>query len=81
MGDLLRCIPFDVAVDEKLKITNPTYTIRFAPQGVAPVAGQVAFNPSYLTADQSVLNPLVSQFGLREIWLMDNDYKVPKTTQ
>jgi hypothetical protein len=74
-------IPFDVAVDEKLKITNPTYTIRFAPQGVAPIAGQVAFNPSYLTADQSVLNPLVSQFGLREIWLMDNDYKVPKTTQ
>jgi len=74
-------IPFDVAVDEKLTITNPTYTIRFAPQGVAPVAGQVAFNPSYLTADQSVLNPLVSQFGLREVWLMDNEYKVPKTTQ
>lgn len=74
-------IPFDVAVDEKLKITNPTYTIRFAPQGVAPIAGQVAFNPSYLTADQSVLNPLVSQFGLREIWLLDNEYKVPKTTQ
>lgn len=74
-------IPFDVAVDEKLKITNPTYTIRFAPQGVAPVAGQVAFNPSYLTADQTVLNPLVSQFGLREVWLMDNEYKVPKTTQ
>jgi hypothetical protein len=74
-------IPFDVAVDEKLKITNPTYTIRFAPQGVAPVAGQVAFDPAYLTADQSVLNPLVSQFGLREIWLMDNEYKVPKTTQ
>lgn len=74
-------IPFDVAVDEKLKITNPTYTIRFAPQGTAPVPGQVAFNPSYLTADQSVLNPLVSQFGLRELWLMDNNYKVPKTTQ
>ncbi|HEY0528571.1 MAG TPA: carboxypeptidase regulatory-like domain-containing protein [Gemmatimonadaceae bacterium] len=74
-------IPFDVAVDEKLKITNPTYTIRFAPQGTAPIAGQVAFNPSYLTADQSVLNPLVSQFGLRELWLMDNNYKVPKTTQ
>ena len=74
-------IPFDVAVDEKLKITNPTYTIQFAPQGVAPVGGQVAFNPSYLTADQAVLNPLVSQFGLREVWLMDNEYKVPKTTQ
>ena len=30
-------VPFDVAVDEKLKISNPTYTINFAPQGVAPV--------------------------------------------
>jgi len=74
-------IPFDVAVDEKLKISNPTYTINFAPQGVAPVAGQVAFQESYLTADPAVLNPLVSQFGLRELWLMNNDIKVPKTTQ
>lgn len=74
-------IPFDVAVDEKLKISNPTYTIRFAPQGTAPIAGQVAFNPSYLTADTAALSPLVSSFGLRELWLMDNEYKVPKTTQ
>jgi hypothetical protein len=28
-----------------------------------------------------VLSPLVSQFGLSELWLMDNSYKVPKTTQ
>ena len=74
-------IPFDVAVDEKLKITNPTYTIRFAPQGTAPIAGQVAFQNSYLTADTATLDRLVSQFGLRELWLMDNQYKVPKTTQ
>jgi carboxypeptidase family protein/TonB-dependent receptor-like protein len=74
-------IPFDVAVDEKLKIANPTYTINFAPQGVAPVAGQVAFQNSYLTADTVVLDALVSQFGLRELWLMNNDIKVPKTTQ
>jgi len=74
-------VPFDVAVDEKLKITNPTYTIRFAPQGTAPIAGQVAFQNSYLTADTVALDRLVSQFGLRELWLMDNQYKVPKTTQ
>jgi len=74
-------IPFDVAVDEKLKISYPNYVIRFAPQGTAPIAGQVAFNPSYLTADTAVLSPLVSQFGLSELWLMDNEYKVPKTTQ
>ena len=74
-------IPFDVAVDEKLKISNPTYTINFAPQGVAPAPGQVAWNPSYLTADTVVLDQLVSQFGLRELWLMNNDIRVPKTTQ
>jgi hypothetical protein len=74
-------IPFDFAVDEKLKITNPTYTLNFAPQGVAPVAGQVAFNPSYLTADTAVLSALVQSKGARELWLMDNNYKVPKATQ
>jgi hypothetical protein len=74
-------VPFDVAIDEKLKISNPTYTIRFAPQGSAPSAGQVAFQQSYLTADTVTLDRLVSQFGLRELWLMDNQYKVPKTTQ
>ena len=74
-------IPFDVAVDEKLKISNPTYTLRFAPQGTAPIAGQVAFQPSYLTADTATLSPLVQSVGLRELWLMDNEYKVPKTTQ
>ena len=74
-------VPFDVAVDEKLKISNPTYTLRFAPQGTAPIAGQVAFQPSYLTADTATLSPLVQSVGLRELWLMDNEYKVPKTTQ
>ncbi|HJQ54288.1 MAG TPA: TonB-dependent receptor [Gemmatimonadaceae bacterium] len=74
-------VPFDVAVDEKLKISNPTYTINFAPQGTAPVAGQVAWQNSYLTADTVALDALVSQFGTRELWLMNNDLKVPKTTQ
>ena len=74
-------VPFDVAVDEKLKISNPTYVINFAPQGVAPVPGQVAWNNSYLTADTVALDALVSQFGTRELWLMNNDLKVPKTTQ
>lgn len=74
-------VPFDVAVDEKLKISNPTYTINFAPRGVAPVAGQVAWQDSYFTADTSTLSQLVSRFGLRELWLMNNDIKVPKSTQ
>ena len=74
-------IPFDVAVDEKLKISNPTYIVHFAPQGTAPIAGQVAFQNSYLTADTATLSALVQQVGTSELWLMDNRYKVPKTTQ
>jgi len=74
-------VPFDVAVDEKLKISNPTYTINFAPQGVAPPPGQVTFQNSYLTADTATLDALVSAFGTRELWLMNNNIKVPKTTQ
>jgi hypothetical protein len=74
-------IPFDVAVDEKLKISNPTYFVHFAPQGVAPGPGQVAFQTSYLTADTATLSALVRGFGTSELWLMDNQYKVPKTTQ
>src|SRR4029077_2253483 len=52
--------PVDVAVDEKLKISNPTFTIHFAPQGTAPIAGQVAWQNSYLTADTATLDRLVS---------------------
>jgi len=74
-------IPFDFAVDEKLKISNPQYTVKFAPQGTAPVPGQVAFNPSYLTADTTTLSALVHSVGNSELWLMDNNYKVPKATQ
>ena len=74
-------IPFDVAVDEKLKISNPTYFVHFAPQGVAPGPGQVTFQNSYLTADTATLSALVRGFGTSELWLMDNQYKVPKTTQ
>ncbi|MDQ6870974.1 MAG: carboxypeptidase regulatory-like domain-containing protein [Gemmatimonadota bacterium] len=74
-------VPFDVAVDEKLKISNPTYTIHFAPQGTAPAPGQVAFQTSYLTADRATLDALTATSGLHELWLLDNNYKVPKTTQ
>jgi outer membrane receptor protein involved in Fe transport len=72
---------FDIAVDETLKLTHPTYTIRFAPRGVTPLAGQVAWNDSYLTADRSVLDALVGTFGRPEAWLIDRDVKVPKSKQ
>ena len=74
-------IPFDVAVDEKLKITHPDYFINFAPKGVAPTGSQVAFQDSYLTASKATLDAFAKQAGIPEVWLIDNQYKVPKTTQ
>jgi hypothetical protein len=72
---------FDIAVDETMKQAHPSYTIRFAPRGVTPLPGQVVWNDSYLTADRDVLNALVGTFGRPEAWLIDNEAKVPKSTQ
>ncbi len=74
-------IPFDVAIDETQKITHPTYTINFAAPGQMPTAGQVAFSPSYLTANQATLNALVHSAGLPEAWFIDNQFKVPNSKQ
>jgi len=75
-------IPFDLyAVDEMLKLSHPTYTVRFAPTGVAPAAGQVAWNVSYLTANRTVLDALVRTTGLPEAWLIDSEAKPPRSTQ
>lgn len=71
---------FDVAVDEKLKLTHPTFTVRFAPRGVAPPPGQIAWNDSYLTTDRAVLDQLVGVAGRPEAWFIANDAKTPKST-
>ncbi len=72
---------FDLAIDETQKISHPSYEIRFAPRGVAPAAGQVAWNDSYLTADRKVLDALTGTFGRPEAWLVDKDIKVPHSQQ
>jgi hypothetical protein len=72
---------FDIAVDETLKLTHPSYTIRFAAPGAVPAPGEVAWNDSYLTADRAVLDQLVGTFGVPEAWLIDNEAKVPKSRQ
>jgi hypothetical protein len=75
-------IPFDLyAVDETQKLFHPEYTVRFAPRGVAPAPGQVAWNDSYLTTNRDVLNNLVRTSGLPEAWFIDNEAKVPRSTQ
>ncbi len=75
-------IPFDLyAVDEKLKLTRPEFTVNFAPKGVAPGPGQVAWEDRYLTADRSVIEALVRTSGRPEAWFIDNEAKVPHSTQ
>lgn len=71
---------FDIAVDEKLKLTHPSYTVLFAPRGVAPTGSQVAWSDAYLTTNRAVLDPLVTSVGRPEAWLIDNEAKVPKST-
>ncbi|MEX1187565.1 MAG: carboxypeptidase regulatory-like domain-containing protein [Gemmatimonadaceae bacterium] len=75
-------IPFDLyAVEPQMKINHPFYTVRFAPRGVAPGPGQVAWDDAYLTADRDVLDALVATSGRPEAWLIDNEAKVPKSKQ
>lgn len=75
-------IPFDLyAVEPQMKINHPFYTVRFAPRGVAPGPGQVAWDDRYLTADRGVLDALVATSGRPEAWLIDNEAKVPKSKQ
>ena len=74
-------IPFDVALDEKLKISHPTYFTSFAPRGVTPVGGQVAWQDSYLTADKATLDAVARLTGRPELWLIDNQFKIPHSTQ
>jgi outer membrane receptor protein involved in Fe transport len=72
---------FDASVDETLKLTQPTYTIRFAPPGATPGPGEIAWDDSYLTASREQLDQLVASTGLPEAWLFDNKAKVPKSRQ
>ena len=75
-------IQFDLyGIDPVQKLARPDYTIFFAPRGVTPRPGQVAWNDAYLTADTSVLNSLIRRSGLPEAWLIANDAKVPYSTQ
>jgi hypothetical protein len=75
-------IQYDLySVDETQKLSNPTYTVKFAPPGSAPAPGFVAWNPSYLTANRAQLTALVKSTGLPEAWFIDNKAKVPRSKQ
>jgi len=72
---------FDVSIDETQKISHPIYTISFAPRGVAPGPGQIAWNDAYLTANRATLDALVGTSGKPEAWLIAKDVKVPRSNQ
>jgi hypothetical protein len=73
---------FDLfAVDEKLKLSHPTLFVTFAHPDSVPAPGQVAWNDSYLTADEATLNTLAGTFGVPEAFLIDNEAKPPKSRQ
>ena len=74
-------IPFDVAIDEKQKITHPTYFTVFAPKGQTPIGSEVAWSDSYLSADKATLDAISKASGKPELWLIDNKFKIPKSTQ
>jgi outer membrane receptor protein involved in Fe transport len=74
-------VPFDLVIDEKLKLSHPSFTVRFAPRGVTPLPGQVAWNDAYLTADRATLDALVHTTGVPEAWFIDNEAKVPWSKQ
>lgn len=73
-------IALDVALDEKLKISNPTYITLFAPKGQTPIGTQVAWQDSYLSADKATLDAISRAAGRPELWLIDNKFKVPHST-
>ena len=74
-------IPFDVAIDEKTKITHPTYFTLFAPRGTVPLGTEIAWQDSYLTADKATLDAVSIASGRPELWLIDNEFKIPHSTQ
>jgi len=74
-------IPFDVAIDEKQNISHPTYFTLFAPRGTTPLGTEVAWQDSYLTADKATLDAISLVSGRPELWLIDNEFKLPHSTQ
>src|SRR6266576_3747410 len=67
--------------DEIQKLARPSYTVVFAHPDSTPKTGEVAWNPSYLTADTSVLSALARSSGQPEAFLLDNKMRPPKSTQ
>ncbi len=74
-------IPLDVALDEKLNITHPNFITQFAPKGQPPLGSEVAWNDAYLTYTKAQLDAFSRVNGKPGLWLIDNEFKLPRSTQ
>ena len=73
---------FDLATEEKFALQHPGYRIEFYPTGGPAEAGKAEWHNSYLTDPASVIALAANrQFNTREIKLLPNDLKPPKSTQ
>jgi carboxypeptidase family protein len=73
---------FDISVDETLKLVRPEYTVHFADPDSTPTAGQLAWQNNYMTTDTTILKSLIAgKTAGREVWLIANDVKPPKSSQ
>jgi hypothetical protein len=75
-------IQYDLyVVDEYQKLAHPSFAVNFAPRGVTPGPGQIAWNDAYLTSNRAVLDAVARASGLPEAWFIDNKIKVPRSQQ
>ncbi|HEX7025160.1 MAG TPA: TonB-dependent receptor, partial [Gemmatimonadales bacterium] len=73
---------FDLATEEKFALQHPGYRIEFYPAGGPAEAGKVEWNNSYLAGRDAVAGLIAGRaFNTREIKLLPNDLKPPKSTQ
>lgn len=73
---------FDLATEEKFALQHPQYRIEFYPTGGPVEAGKAEWQNSYLLSRDAVKVLATSHgFNTREIKLLPNDLKPPKSTQ
>jgi hypothetical protein len=73
---------FDLATEEKFALQHPQYRIEFYPTGGPVEAGKAEWQNSYLLSRDAVKVLATGHgFNTREIKLLPNDLKPPKSTQ
>ncbi len=71
-----------MATEEKFALQHPGYRVEFYPAGGTPQAGKAEWNNSYLAGRGAVAGLIAGRgFNTREIKLLPNDLKPPKSTQ